>query len=50
MIMVHFTKEQISDIITRYQNGETLNSIGEDYSVSRPTIQKIVKGNYPEYT
>lgn len=48
--MVHFTKEQISDIITRYQNGETLNSIGEDYSVSRPTIQKIVKGNYPEYT
>lgn len=47
--MVHFTKEQIEDIITRYTNGETISTIGESYSVSRPTIQKVVKGNYPEY-
>ena len=38
--MVHFTKEQIEDIITRYTNGETISTIGESYSVSRPTIQK----------
>lgn len=48
--MIHFTKEQINDIITRYHNGEILSSIGESYSVSRPTIQKVIKGGYPEYT
>lgn len=48
--MIHFTKEQINDIITRYHNGEIISSIGESYSVSRPTIQKVIKGGYPEYT
>lgn len=48
--MIHFTEEQINDIITRYHNGETIGSIGEGYSVSRPTIQKVIKNGYSEYT
>ena len=48
--MIYFTQEQINDIVESYKNGKTLNLIGEKYSVSRPTIQKILKGNYPAYT
>lgn len=47
---IYFTQEQIDDIIESYKNGKTLQSIGEKYSVSRPTIQKVLKGNYPAYT
>ena len=48
--MLHFTQEQINDIVSRYANGETLQQISNNYAVSRPTIQKIVKNNYPFYT
>lgn len=48
--MIHFTKDQIEDITSRYLKGETLSSISECYSVSRLTIQKIVKNNYSGYT
>lgn len=48
--MVYFTKEQIDFIVDSYKKGKTLREIGEFFNVSRPTIQKILKGNYPEYT
>lgn len=48
--MLHFTQEQINDIVSRYANGETLQQISNNYSVSRPTIQKIVMNNYSAYT
>ena len=47
---IYFTEEQIRDIINSYASGMSLSTIGEKYSVSRPTIQKVVKGNYPAYT
>ena len=47
---IYFTEEQIQDIIGSYAKGETLSRIGERFSVSRPTIQKVVAGNYPAYT
>ena len=48
--MVYFTEEQITDIVSRYKAGQTLSEIGMFYNVSRPTIQKVVKNNYPAYT
>lgn len=48
--MINFTEEQIADIINSYAEGQSLSTIGEKYNVSRPTIQKVVKGNYPAYT
>lgn len=48
--MINFTKEQITDIIGKYQQGKSLKEIGLQYNVSRPTIQKVVKNNYPAYT
>jgi hypothetical protein len=48
--MINFTESQITDIVNSYAEGQSLSKIGERYNVSRPTIQKIVKGNYPAYT
>ena len=48
--MIHFTIEQIEDIINSYKEGRTLSEIGLSYSVSRPTIAKVLKGNYQAYT
>ena len=48
--MIYFTQQQIDDIISQYQLGKSLVEIAEGYSVSRPTIQKVIKGNYPAYT
>jgi predicted DNA-binding protein YlxM (UPF0122 family) len=48
--LINFTESQIADIINSYAEGQTLSEIGEKYNVSRPTIQKVVKGNYPAYT
>lgn len=48
--IVFFTEEQITDIVTSYTEGQTLREIGERYNVSRPTIQKALKGNYSTYT
>lgn len=48
--MINFTEYQITDIVNSYAEGQSLSKIGERYNVSRPTIQKIVKGNYPAYT
>lgn len=47
---IYFTKEQIEDITGSYMSGSTLSQIGERYSVSRATIQKVVKDKYPAYT
>lgn len=47
--MIHFTDLQISEIINSYKEGATLASISESFSVSRATIQKVLKGNYPPY-
>lgn len=47
---IYFTEQQINDIVNKYKNGMTLLKIGEFYNVSRPTIQKVLKGNYPAYT
>lgn len=47
---INFTDSQIADIIKSYAEGQTLSKIGERYNVSRPTIQKVVKGNYTAYT
>lgn len=47
---VSFTNSQINDIVNSYSEGSTLNSISEKYNVSRATIQKVIKGNYPTYT
>ena len=48
--MIYFTQNQIDDIVNQYKSGKTLRDIGEHYNVSRPTIQKVLKGNYPAYT
>lgn len=48
--MINFTKEQIDTIVSQYVNGATLSNIGEQFSVSRATIQKVIKGNYRGYT
>lgn len=48
--MINFTEEQITDITDSYSSGQTLKEIGERYNVSRVTIQKVIKGNYPAYT
>lgn len=48
--MIHFTDLQINEIINSYKEGATLASISESFSVSRATIQKVLKGNYPSYT
>ena len=48
--MVNFTENQIADIVNSYTEGQTLNEIGERYNVSRPTIQRVIKGSYPAYT
>lgn len=48
--LINFSESQIADIVTSYSNGQSLNEIGERYNVSRPTIQRVVKGNYPVYT
>lgn len=48
--MVNFTEEQLADIINSYSEGLSLSKIGERYNVSRPTIQRVLKGNYPAYT
>lgn len=47
--MVNFSEQQINDIIFQYQAGKTIEEISEQYSVCRPTIQKVLKGNYPAY-
>lgn len=47
--MINFTKEQIENIVRKYKEGKTLKQISEEYSVSRPTIQRVVRTNYPEY-
>ena len=48
--MINFTDLQISEIINSYKEGATLANISESFSVSRATIQKVLKGNYPSYT
>lgn len=48
--MINFTDLQINEIISSYKKGTTLASISESFSVSRATIQKVLKGNYPPYT
>lgn len=47
---IYFTEQQINDIVNKYKKGMTLFKIGEFYNVSRPTIQKVLKDNYPAYT
>lgn len=47
--MINFTEEQITDIVKQYQEGKSLREIELQYNVSRPTIQRVVKGNYPAY-
>lgn len=47
---INFTESQINDIVSSYASGNSLSQIGERYNVSRPTIQRVVKGNYPAYT
>ena len=48
--MIHFTKFQIDEIINNYQQGLSLTKISESFSVSRETIKKVIKSNYPAYT
>ena len=48
--LINFTESQIADIVSSYAEGQALSVIGERYNVSRPTIQRVVKGNYPAYT
>ena len=48
--MIYFTQNQLDEIIKAYQEGITLQEISSQYSVSRATIQKILKSNYPAYT
>lgn len=48
--LITFSEQQIADIINAYKEGKTLREIGEKYCVSRPTIQKVVSGNYSLYT
>lgn len=48
--MINFTDLQINEIINSYKEGATLASISKSFSVSRATIQKVLKGNYPSYT
>lgn len=48
--LINFTESQIADIVNSYAEGQALSVIGERYNVSRPTIQRVVKGNYPAYT
>lgn len=48
--LIHFTESQINDIVSSYASGSSLSQIGERYNVSRPTIQRVVRGNYPAYT
>lgn len=48
--LINFTDSQIADIVNRYAEGQSLSVIGERYNVSRATIQKVIKGNYPAYT
>ncbi len=48
--MIHFTKFQIDEIINNYQQGLSLTKISESFSVSRETIKKVLKSNYPAYT
>lgn len=47
--LINFTESQIADIVNSYAEGQALSVIGERYNVSRPTIQRVVKGNYPAY-
>lgn len=48
--MIYFTEEQINYIVNEYKKGRTLQDISKEYNVSRPTIQKVLKQNYPLYT
>ena len=47
---INFTESQINDIVNSYASGNTLAQISERYNVSRPTIQRVIEGNYPAYT
>ena len=48
--MIYFTESQINEMISAYQQGTSITSISESFSVSRGTIKKVLKGNYPAYT
>lgn len=48
--MIYFTELQINEMISAYQQGTSITSISESFSVSRDTIKKVLKGNYPAYT
>ena len=48
--MINFTQQQIDEIISDYKSGKSIIEIADGYSVCRSTIQKVLKGNYPEYT
>ena len=48
--MIYFTESQINEMISAYQQGTSITSISESFSVSRDTIKKVLKGNYPAYT
>lgn len=48
--MIYFTESQINEMISAYQQGTSVTSISESFSVSRDTIKKVLKGNYPAYT
>ena len=45
-----FTNEQVLSIVTQDKQGIALSAIASNYDVSRPTIQKLVKENCPEYS
>ena len=47
--LITFSEDQINDIVKAYSDGKSLREIGEKYGVSRPTIQKVVQGNYSGY-
>ena len=45
MRRIEFTVEEIEDIQKRYENGESQDSIGQKYNVSRNVIRRIFKNN-----
>ena len=40
-----FTPEQIQNIISRYQNNETISKIAKWYNISPPAISRLLKAN-----
>ena len=42
---IHFTQEQIKDIISLYLSGETLSAVGQKYGVSYRPIKRVLEEN-----